>query len=178
MSEKTQKIQQYKTDAVNAIKKSIETYSDFILTDFRGLNVEKITELRNKLKSQDSILKIVKNNFTRIALSDIKYPDISNILFGPTALALIKNDSGQVARILFDYAKSESISVKGGIIDGRVMSRDDVEALSKLPGKNQLISMLMSAMTGPVRNMMYAMNGVTQKLVRTLKAVEEKKAKE
>ena len=79
MSEKTQKIQQYKTDAVNAIKESIETYSDFILTDFRGLNVEKITELRNKLKAQDSILKIVKNNFTRIALSDIKYPDIFSV---------------------------------------------------------------------------------------------------
>jgi large subunit ribosomal protein L10 len=178
MSEKTQKIQQYKTDAVTAIKESIEEYGDFILTDFRGLNVDKITELRNKLKDQDSILKIVKNNFTRIALSDIKYPDISDYLFGPTALALVKNDSGQVAKILFDYAKIESISVKGGIIDGRVMSKDEIEAMSKLPGKNQLISMLLSAMTGPVRNMMYAMNGVTQKLVRTLKAVEEKKAKE
>jgi large subunit ribosomal protein L10 len=178
MSEKTQKMQQYKIDAVNAIKESVEEYGDFILTDFRGLNVEKITELRGKLREHDSVLKVVKNNFTRIALADINYPDISDFLEGPTALTHIKDNCGPVAKILFEYAKNESLEIKGGIIDQRVMNVADVEALSKLPGKDQLISMLMSAMTGPVRNMMYAMNGVAEKLVRTLKAVEEKKAKE
>jgi large subunit ribosomal protein L10 len=175
---KTQKIQQYKIDAVNAIKESIEKYKDFILTDFRGLNVEKITELRRKLREQDSVLKIVKNDFTRIALRDIEYPDISDLLTGPTALTLVENDVGQVAKILFDFAKNESIRVKGGIVDGHVMSMDDVEAFSKLPGKDQLLGMLLSAMTGPLRNMMYAMNGVTEKLARTLQAVADKKAQE
>ena len=178
MGEKTQKIQQYKTEAVNAIKESIEQYSNFILTDFRGLNVDKITELRKKLREQESVLKIVKNNFTKIALSDINYPDISDLLIGPTALTLIKDDIGQIAKILFDYAKNESICVKGGIVEGRVMTADDVETLSKLPNKDQLIGMLMSTMTGPVRNMMYAMNGVMEKCVRTLKAVADKKEKD
>ena len=178
MGEKTQKIQEYKVKAVDAIKESIENYGDFILTDFRGLNVEKITELRKKLREQDSVLKIVKNNFTKIALSDINYPDISDYLIGPTALTMAKDDIGQVAKILFEFEKNESISVKGGIIDGRIMTSIDIEALSKLPGKDQLISILMSAMTGPVRNMMYAMNGVVEKFVRTLKAVGDKKAEE
>ncbi|MBN2532632.1 MAG: 50S ribosomal protein L10 [Spirochaetales bacterium] len=178
MGEKTQKIQKYKTDAVNAIKDSILKYKDFILTDFRGLNVEKITELRKKLREQDSVLKIVKNDFTRIALKDIDYPDISDYLIGPTALTLIAKDAGQAAKILFDYAKNESIQVKGGVIDKRVMNMAEVEAFSALPGKEQLISMLLSAMTGPLRNTMYAMNGVTEKFVRTLKAVADKKSKE
>lgn len=178
MGEKTQKIQQYKVEAVNAIKESIQKYKDFILTDFRGLNVEKITELRKKLREQDSVLKIVKNDFTRIALKDIDYPDISDFLIGPTALTLIENDVGQTAKILFDYSKNESIRVKGGIVDGRVLTDVDVETLSNLPGKDQLISMLLSAITGPLRNMMYAMNGVTEKFVRTLKALADKKAEE
>jgi large subunit ribosomal protein L10 len=175
MGEKTQKIQKYKIEAVNAIKESIQKHKDFILTDFRGLNVEKITELRRKLREQDSVLKIVKNDFTRIALKDIDYPDVSDYLAGPTALTFVEKDVGQVAKILFDYARNESIRVKGGIIDGRVMTMDEVEAFSKLPGKNQLLGMLLSAMTGPLRNMMYAMNGVTEKFVRTLQAVADKK---
>jgi large subunit ribosomal protein L10 len=175
MEKKTQKIQQYKIDAVNAIKDSILKYKDFILADFRGLNVEKITELRKKLREQDSVFKIVKNDFTRIALKDINYPDVGDFLNGPTALTLIEKDIGRAAKILFEFAKNESIQVKGGIIDGRVMTMDDVETFSKLPGKNELISMLLSAITGPLRNMMYAMNGVTEKFVRTLKAVADKK---
>lgn len=178
MGEKTQKIQQYKVDAVNAIKDSILKYKDFILADFRGLNVEKITELRRKLREQDSIFKIVKNDFTKIALKEINYPDVGDFLIGPTALTLVEQDTGKAAKILFEFAKNESIRIKGGIIDGRIMTMDQVETFSMLPGKNELISMLLSAITGPLRNMMYAMNAVTEKFVRTLKAVADKKAKE
>jgi large subunit ribosomal protein L10 len=176
MGEKTQRIQQYKVEAVNKIKKSIDSSKDIVFTDFRGLNVEKITELRKKLREQDSVLTVAKNNFIKLAFQTDEFPDISDIIEGPTALALIKTDTNQILKVLFEYAKNESFVVKGGIIDGRRFSADSLEALSRLPGKVQLIAMVMSAMLGPVRNLLYAMNGVTQKLVLTLKAVADKKA--
>jgi large subunit ribosomal protein L10 len=176
MGAKTQRIQQYKVEAINKIKEAIESSKDVVFTDFRGLNVEKITELRRKLREQDSILTIAKNNFIKLAFQTQKLPDISDIVEGPTALALIKNDANQTLKVLFEYAKNESFVVKGGIVDGQRFSSNGLEALSKLPGREQLIGILMNAMLGPVRNLLYTMNGVTQKLVITLKAFADKKA--
>ncbi|MBN1699495.1 MAG: 50S ribosomal protein L10 [Spirochaetales bacterium] len=175
MGEKTQCIQQYKVDAVNKLKQAIEGSKDIVFTDFRGLNVEKITELRTKLYEQDSVLKVAKNNFIKLAFKSYDLPDIQDIIKGPIALALINRDTSQILKILFDYAKNESFAVRGGIVDGRRFSPENLETLSRLPGKTQLIGMLMSAMIGPVRNLLYTMNGVTQKLVLTLKAIADKK---
>jgi len=175
MGEKTQKIQQYKIDAVNFIKKDIQSVQNIIFNDFRGLNVGRITELRKKLSQQDCVLKVVKNNYAKIALSDLNYLDVKEMLVGPTALIYINGDIGQVAKILIEFEKNEALNIKGGIIDGLIFSSDDINRLSKLPGRDQLIGMVMSAMTAPLKNMMYVMQGIAQKLVRTLQAIADKK---
>jgi len=97
---------------------------------------------------------------------------------GPSAIALIKSDSGPVAKILVDFAKITPLDVKGGVISGKSFGADQVEALSALPGKDQLIAMLMSTMNAPLTNFVYVLNGVVTKLVRTLVAVQEKKESE
>jgi large subunit ribosomal protein L10 len=169
------KIQQYKIDAVKELKDLLSDTKDLIFTDFRGLSVEKITELRKMLYEKDSLLKIVKNNYTRIALKDFDFPEVDSILEGPTAIAMIKTDSSAIAKIISDYSKNEAIKIKGGIVGGKRFEAFEIEALSKLPSREQLIAMLMGTMNAPVRNVMYALNGVVQKLVWTLQAVADKK---
>jgi large subunit ribosomal protein L10 len=169
------KVQQYKIDAVAKLKDLFASANDYILTDFRGLSVEKITELRKMLYQKDSDLKVVKNNFTRIAFKDSNIPEVDDLLQGPTAIALVKNDPSSIAKIICEYAKSESIKVKGGIVSGKRYSAAEIEALSALPSREQLLAMLMGTMNAPVKNLMYAMNGVMQKLVRTMQAVADKK---
>jgi large subunit ribosomal protein L10 len=169
------KIQQYKIDAVSLLKDLFLNAKDYILTDFRGLSVEKITELRKMLHEKDSVLKIVKNNYTKIAFEQANIPAVDDLLEGPTAIALVKKDPSAVAKIIFEYSKNESIKIKGGIVSGKRYSPQEVEALSALPSREQLIAMLMGTMNAPVRNLMYAMNGVVQKLVWTMKAVGDKK---
>jgi large subunit ribosomal protein L10 len=178
MSDYSVKVQQHKTDAVEALKDQFKDISTYIFTDYRGLTVEQISDLRGRLRVQQAQLKVVKNRFAKIALSELDHPDVSKYLTGPTAVALPVEEAGPVAKTLLDFAKDTSLEVKGGIIEGMVYDFSQIEAFSKLPTKLELISMLMSAMKAPVQNFAMVLNAVPQKLVRTLQAVADKKQAE
>ena len=169
------KLQQHKLDAIIGLKEMLSGDQDLIFTDYRGLTVEQITDLRGKLREKGASFKVIKNRYAKIALNELEYPDVSELLVGPTALALAQNDSGAAAKILFDFSSETSVQVKGAIIDGNVFNDAEVEAYSKLPSMNDLIAKLMSAMNGPVTNLMYALKAVPEKLVRTLQAVADQK---
>ena len=162
------KVQSAKAAAIEEAKKTFAEYNDFIFADYRGMTVEQISDLRKKLREQDAALKVVKNNFARIAFADMKIDNVSDYLKGPTVVAMSKEDSNVVAKILFDAAKdSQKLAVKGAFVGTELFDAAKIEAFSKVPGRKELIAMLMSAMNGPAR-----------KLAATLKAYAEKKAAE
>ena len=168
MAIRAKKIQPAKAEAIENTKKAFADYSDFIFADYRGLTVEQITSLRDKLREKDAVLKVVKNNFARIAFEDMKVENVADYLKGPTVVAMAKEDSNEVAKILFDFAKdTPALVVKGASIENEIYDQAKIEAFSKVPGKKQLYSMLMSAMNGPVRQ-----------LAATIKAYAEKKEAE
>jgi large subunit ribosomal protein L10 len=168
MAIKAKKIQPAKTAAIEAAKKSFEGYNDFIFADYRGLTVEQITDLRGKLRAKNSMFKVVKNNFARIAFENLKIENVADYLKGPTAVAMVKEDSNEVAKILFDFAKdAPALSVKGAYVGKEIYDVAKIEAYSRVPGKKQLIAMLMSAINGPARQ-----------LAATLQAYVDKKQKE
>ena len=134
--------------------------------------------MRRKLKDKGAALRVIKNRHAKIALGELEFPDVSEYLVGPTALALTEADSGAVAKILFDYGADTAVRVKGAIIDGKVFGDSEVEEYSKLPSRADLLSKLMSAMNGPITNLLYAMRGVPEQLVRTLQAVADRKGTE
>ena len=168
MAVRAKKIQPAKAEAIENAKKTFAEYNDFIFADYRGLTVEQITALRDKLREKNAVLKVVKNNFARIAFDDMKVENVAEYLKGPTVIAMAKEDSNEVAKVLFDFAKdAPTLSVKGAYVEKEVYDAAKIEAFSKVPGKKQLIAMLMSAMNGPV-----------QKLAATLQAYADKKAAE
>jgi large subunit ribosomal protein L10 len=168
MAVKAKKIQPAKAQAIEEAKKTFADYSDFIFADYRGLTVEQITALRDKLREKNAVLKVVKNNFARIAFEDMKVENVADYLKGPTVVAMAKEDSNEVAKVLFDFAKdAPTLTVKGAYVEKEVYDAAKIEAFSKVPGKKQLIAMLMSAMNGPV-----------QKLAATLQAYVDKKQAE
>ena len=175
------KIQEYKTRAIAEIKDVLRgkeaVPQDFIFTDYRGLTVAQITELRKQLRTKDAVYKVVKNNFARIAFHELSTPDVSSYLVGPTAVTIASKDSNEVARVLFVFSKEvPALTVKGGLISGSIYDSKQMDAFSKLPGRLELISMLMSVMNGPTRNLAAALNDIPARLVRTVKAVADKKA--
>lgn len=166
-----------KREAVADLKGQFGGVKDFIFTDFRGLTVDQITQLRRKLRDQQAEYKVIKNNYARIAFQQMASPDeVSSYLVGPTAIAMAKGESSPVVKSLIDFAREWSVQVKGGLIDGKVFDAKQVEAYSRLPGRPELLAILMGTMNAPLQNLVYAMNGVTSKLVRTLQAVADKKA--
>ena len=169
------KLQQHKIDAVSELKEMFERSTDFIITDYRGLNVDQITELRDKLREAGATYRVVKNRYARIALSDLEMPEISDKLIGPTALALTADEAGPAAKVLVDFTGNTNLELKGAVIDGQIFDIDQVRAFSKLPTRLELIAQLMSAMNGAVTNLMYVLKAVPQKLVRTLQAVADQK---
>ena len=171
------KIQETKTKSINQLKDTFHAAPDFIFTDYRGLTVEQITALRRQLRTKGASYKVVKNNYARIAFEQLSMPDISNYLVGPTAIAISPKDSNEVAKILFDFTKeAPALKVKGGLVGPSVYNAVQVEAFSKLPGKLELISMLMSVMNGPARNLAAALNDIPARLVRTVKAIADTRA--
>jgi len=174
------KIQSAKTEAIDALKGLIGGSNDFVFTEYRGLTVEQISNLRRQLREKGTELHVVKNNFARIAFEQLGYTnEVDSVLSGPTAVAFVKADSNDIAKVLLDFARDvPNLKIKAAIVDKGFMNAKQVEAFSKLPGRKQLIAMLMSAMNGPAQNLVYVLNALPTKLVRTLKAIEEKKAAE
>jgi large subunit ribosomal protein L10 len=159
------KIQQSKIDAVKSLKDAFGEANDFIFADFRGITVEKVTELRGKLRENNAELKVVKNNYAKIAFAQLDHPELAEFLVGPTAVTMIRGEAGQAAKTLVEFEKETPLKLKSGLIGGEVYDFDKIVAFSKLPTKKELIQMLL-----------FAINGSTTKLVRTLQAVAEKKA--
>ena len=161
-------LQPAKTAAIESTKEVFSGYSDFIFTEYRGLTVEQITKLRDKLREKNAVLKVVKNNFAKVAFDEMKIENVADYLKGPTAIAMVKEDSNEAAKVLFDFVKeAPNLVVKGGCIGNEIYDAAKIEAYSKVPGKKQLIAMLMSAINGPV-----------QKIAATLQAYVDKKSAE
>ncbi len=175
MGEKTQKINQQKQDRVSEIRNIISGARDIIFTDYRGLSVSQLTELRGKLQQEESSFKVIKNNYSKIAFQELGLPVDAGFLIGPTALTLINGDTGPVAKILLGFTKELPLAIKGGLIEGRVFSQDEITALSALPGRNELYAMLLGSMNAPATNVVMVLQAMAGKLVRTLQAVADKK---
>lgn len=178
MAQTVKKIQQYKTEAVTKLKESFTQTPDLIFSDFRGLTFPQMIELRNKLGEQGTTYKVVRNAFARIAMKEAGLPDASAMLEGPTALAFLGKDPSPAAKVMVDFTKNAPLTIKGGVVSGKLFSAKEIEALSKLPGRLQLLAMLMGTMNAPIRDFVYVLNAIPSKLVRTLAAVADKKKAE
>ena len=164
MALRTKNPNRQKTEAIESIKNAVKASSAFIFTEYRGLKVEQITELRKKLRENACTYKVVRNNFARIAFEDADIKDVDSWLTGPTALAMIAEDANLAAKTLFEYAKdAPALIIKGAVVDGEIYDAKQIEAFSKLPGKKDLIAMFMSTV-----------NATTSKFVRTLQAIVDK----
>ena len=165
MAVRAKKLQPAKTAAIEEAKKILGGYANYVFIDYRGLTVEQITKLRDQLREKGSQLKVFKNNFARVAFEEMQNTQVAEYLSGPTAIAMIKEDANESAKILFDFSKdAPTLAVKGAWVDGELYDQAKIEALSKLPGKKQLIAMLMSAINGPARKLAGTLQAYVEKL--------------
>lgn len=166
MEEYKAHVNKAKEDAVAALREEFAGYDGFIFTDYRGMTVDQITKIRKDLRKDEAAYRVVKNRYAKIALQNLEKSGAEDQMIGPTAVALVKGDTANVvAKVLYAAGKDGvNIQVKGALIDGEVLSADQIEAISKLPTRLELIASLMGTMKAPV-----------QKLAATLLAYAESK---
>lgn len=173
------KIQPSKAQAIEEAKKVLSEYKDFIFVEYRGLTVEQISKLRHSLREKNSQFKVIKNNFARVAFDEMKNDAVAQYLSGPTAIAMIKEEANESAKVLFDFAKeTPALVVKGAWVEDELYDAAKIEAFAKLPGKKQLIAMLMSAINGPARKLAGTLQAYVEKLEKEGLASAAPKAEE
>lgn len=147
-----------------------------IATDYKGLSVETISELRKRLRESNSTFRVVKNTLLTIASIDTSVEVAKDLFSGPTAVAMNSEDPVVTAKILTDFAKAnEKLEIKFGAMDGRVLSVDDIKALSSLPSREVLLAKVLSAMNGVPTSAVQVLAAVPQKFLNLLVALKDKK---
>lgn len=164
MALRAKKIQPSKAEAIQAIEAKIQSSSDFIFTDYRGLTVEQITNLRSQLRAKNAEYHVIKNNFARIAFEKMQFPGVGEALAGPTAVAFAKEDANEIAKIIVEFSKESSVKLKGALVEKEYLDEKAIVELSKLPGRNQLIAMFMAGLKSPIQKLTYTLVALQEKL--------------
>jgi len=153
-----------KVQVVTEIAEKLRASKSTIVTDYRGLNVAEVTELRKQLREAGIEYKVFKNTMTRLATAETDLQAMDSFLTGPTAIAFSFDDVVAPARILSDFAKNhKALEIKAGIVEGRFVSESEVKAIASLPSRDGLLSMLLSVLQAPMRNLAYAVSQIAEK---------------
>ncbi len=165
-----------KVAIVNATREAAEKASSIVMADFKGLNVEEITDLRRKFREQSIDYRVVKNTLARISLESLGYTELLDYLKGPTGFAFGYDDPGTPVRVILDFnKKTEKPRIKAIWFDGQLFSGEDAKKIAELPSKDQLIANFVSGLNAPISNFVRGLNNILQNFVGTLAAIQREK---
>lgn len=167
-------IKDYKINEVNVLVEKLKENSNFILTDYSGIKVNELAELRTQLREKNAQYKVVKNNLFKRALEQSGYENIDAHLKGPVAVAFAGEQVGEMAKVLKEFAEEkENFSYSVGILDSTLYGEADIKKIASLPSREVLLSQTMSLINGPTTGIAMGMSQVMASLARGINAVSE-----
>jgi len=162
---------------VNDLTDRLKKNNNFILADYKGLNVEEMTDLRRKMSQMGCEFRVVKNTLARLAMKNLNLESLIEYLRGPTAIALEKTDIVAATRAIVDFSRDhQNLKIKAGFLEGQVVLPQEVESLAKLPAKEVLVARLCQTLQGPISRFYVVLQGLTRNLVLILDAIGKKKS--
>lgn len=173
MKEKTLQV---KGQNVEEIKEKIGKAQSMVLVDYRGLNVEQLTDLRVQYRNANVDYKVYKNTMMRIAFKDLGLEDFNEYLKGPSAVAFGYDDPVSAAKITAEFAKTNPmLEVKAGIVDGKVIDVAGVKSLASLPSREVLVAQVLGGFNAPIQGFANVLQGTIRSLAIVLNAIAEEK---
>jgi large subunit ribosomal protein L10 len=164
-----------KSNLLEEVKQRIQNSPYAIVTDYTGLKVQEVSELRKRLRAVGARFSVVKNTMLRIAAREAGWPEIDAILTGQTAILAGSKDVCAAAKVLKNFmAEFNRPSVRGGVLDGRLISAADVKALADLPVREVLLAQLLAVLQAPASQLARLLATPASQLARVLKARSEK----
>lgn len=165
-----------KVEEVKTLAERLEKAKAMIFTEYRGLKVSEMNELRTKLRQESSWFKVVKNRLVKRALKEQGLEGLDEQFSGPTAIASSDVDPIGPAKIIVDFAKGHKhLIIKGGYMEGNRMAPEDVDALARMPSRDELLAKVLGSISAPAQNIVGVLAAVPRKLVYALNAIRETK---
>lgn len=165
---------------VDTLSKNLTDSNAFVLMSFSKLSVEKVTSFRLGLRKKDVFVKVIKNSLAKRVLDKTAYKEMSNHLEGPMMIAFGKGDPVLTTKVLWEWVNKEDfgVTIKGGVALGQTMSTDKLKALSKLPGRPELLTSFVWGLKSLPTKFLYALEDTPRKLGYALSAYKTKKEAE
>ena len=165
-----------KQATVSEVQAKLAGAQTVIVAEYRGLNVERVTQLRSKARKSGVYLRVLKNTLARRAIKGTPFEKLSEKMVGPLMYG-ISQDPVAGAKVLSEFAKeNELFVIKAGAMPNAMMSAQDIKALAALPSRDQLIATLLGTLQAPIAKLVRTMNEVPARFVRTLAAVRDAKS--
>lgn len=157
----SEKILNQKKEEVSKLAEQMKEAKLILLTDYRGINVTDDTTLRKDLRNVGAKYTIIKNNITKRALAECGIEGLEEKLEGPTAVVMSSEDYLEPSKVIYKFSKdNDYYTIKGGVIDGKVMTAEEIITLAKLPSRETLLSMLAGALLGNISKVAVALDQV------------------
>ena len=161
---------------VNELISDYKGVNNFIVMSFKGVNTQQANVLRKDLSEKNIKLKVVKNSLASIALKEIGVPALGQILEGPSAITVSDNDPVILTKVLTKWSKEiSSLKIVGGLVDGEMLSLDDIKTLSAIPSREVVLTQIVFAIQAPMAQLANVFNATASSLCRVLHAIKEKK---
>ena len=165
-----------KVAVVDEVRAKLDAADAAVMTEYRGLDVSAMAELRRALRDAGGEYKIYKNTLVRFAAKDLGL-EIEDLLTGPTAIAFVEGDPVNVAKALRDFAKTNpALVIKGGVLGEKTLAEGDVKALADVEPREVLLARLAGAMAAPMQQLAGLLKAVPQSFAYGLQALIEKQA--
>ena len=159
----SENILKQKEEEVSKLAEKLKEAKIILLTDYRGINVADVTKLRADLRNTNSEYKVIKNNIIKRALDANGESGLDDLLEGPTAIVIGTEDYLEPSKVTYNFSKNnEFYKIKGGIIDGKVMTAEEIITLAKLPSRQELMAKLAGALLGNITKLAVALDAVRE----------------
>ena len=160
---------QEKVETVEEFKARLDGVTTVLLTEYRGLTVQQLSELRKQLRAVSAEYKVIKNRLARIAIGTSKLEGLNGHLTGPTGIIISKQDPVVVAKTVHTFARTnQMLAIKAGYIEGQVLPAAELRALADLPSKEALRSQLVGAVQGPLAQLVGLLTAAQRELAYVL----------
>jgi large subunit ribosomal protein L10 len=176
-------VQSYKHDVVYELKTRLKDAKAIILVDYKGINIEEVNALRNRLRNAGVDYFVQKNTLIQIALHELGIESLDSYLVGPTAVAVCLRDEVAPAREIAKFVKEVMAdkgfpSFKAGYVGGNVLDANQVMALAKLPSREELLARILGSMSSPLSGFVGVLQGMVRQVIYAVDAVAKQKAEQ
>ncbi|MGM0607752.1 MAG: 50S ribosomal protein L10 [Candidatus Muiribacteriota bacterium] len=169
-----------KVKEVKSIGEKLQKSVNVMITDYKGLNVEEVTDLRKKFRENNVEYFVAKNTLLKKAINSVEFPEVDEFLKGPTAVAISYDDPVAPVKVATEFIKDlpkprKFLKIKTSVMEGRVLTEEEIKTLAEIPSREELVTRFIRALNSPVQGFVNVLAGPLKNFVNVLNSIKNEK---